>query len=117
MRHPKQHAGWRAYDERSAKHHKYITANIERMPGEAIGTVGDERLLRVQYDHSHVVCIEMVGRPYAEEKTCGEEHRSRGNGKSGVEAAYPEKIVEYYADEGERKGDYEHADVVEDAFD
>jgi hypothetical protein len=87
------------------------------MPRKTVGAVGDERLLCGQYDDFHVVLIEIIGRPYAEEKPRGEEHRSRGNGKSGVEAAYPEKIVEYNADEGERKGDYEDADVVKDAFD
>src|SRR5215831_3069493 len=60
---------WRSEEQRRSEEHEHVSAEIERIPRKPIRAGRDERLLRFERDHTHVVRIKIDRRPYTYEKS------------------------------------------------
>jgi hypothetical protein len=99
------------------KKNEYVPAEIERVTRITVGARGQQRRLWTRRDDPHPVLIEIISRPNADKKSDGDQERSDHRRRQGAELAYPEQVIQSYADKRNDKADSSHSQVLQNAFD
>src|SRR5262249_59786375 len=103
-------------NEGGSKEDEHVSAEIKRIPRKLVRTARDQRTLRFERDHTHVVPIKIERRPYAQEKSDRDEQPSRRGHGGGSKGTKPQNRIHDRAKVRQGKSDEHDAEIVKKAF-
>jgi hypothetical protein len=107
---------WRSEEQRRSEENEHVSAEIERISRKTIRAGRDERLLRLERDHTHFMRIKIDRRPDTYEKSKRQKQQCCHFHERGSERGNAQKRIHSRAKVRDTEPHDDDADVVKNAL-